>query len=85
MYLGTDIGVFYKDALLDEWMSFSNGMPASAKVTELEFYYEPDNVQGDLLRAATYGRGTWSSPPFIGTLEADFCCFRNGSFSLLYD
>lgn len=72
LYLGTDIGVFYKDALLDEWMSFSNGMPASAKVTELEFYYEPDNVQGDLLRAATYGRGTWSSPPFIGTLEADF-------------
>ena len=72
LYLGTDIGVFYKDALLEEWMSYGNGMPASAKVTELEFYYDSEDVQGDLLRAATYGRGTWSSPPFIGTLEADF-------------
>ncbi|MBU1368805.1 MAG: T9SS type A sorting domain-containing protein [Bacteroidetes bacterium] len=72
LYIGTDVGVFYKDASLDEWIEFGNGMPASAKVTEVEFYYDEENMSGDMLRAATYGRGLWSSQPFIGTLEADF-------------
>lgn len=72
LYIGTDVGVFYKDASLEEWIEFGNGMPASAKVTELEFYYDPEDISGDRLRAATYGRGLWSTPPFIGTLEADF-------------
>lgn len=72
IYIGTNVGVFYKDSGLEEWIEFGNGMPASAKVTELEFYYDPENISGDRLRAATYGRGLWSTPPFIGTLVADF-------------
>lgn len=72
LYLGTDIGVFFKDALMDEWINFGNNLPANATVTELEFYYDPETAQGDMLRAATFGRGTWSSPPFFSILEADF-------------
>ncbi|MDN5349627.1 MAG: hypothetical protein PWQ54_1023 [Bacteroidales bacterium] len=72
IYIGTDVGVFYKDASLADWIEFGNGLPASAKVTELEFYYDAEDMAGDRLRAATYGRGLWSSAPFIGTLEADF-------------
>lgn len=70
VYLGTDIGVFYRDASMTEWIYFGNGMPASAKVTEIEIYYSPDGPSGDLLRAGTYGRGLWSSPPYYGNLQA---------------
>lgn len=72
LYVGTDVGVFFKDANMDDWSSFSDGMPASVRVTEVEFYYDPENPSGDLLRAATYGRGLWSSSPFFGALEAEF-------------
>ena len=36
IYVGTDIGVFYKDASMSQWISFSSGLPAAAEVTELE-------------------------------------------------
>lgn len=72
LYVGTDVGVYFKDANMDDWISFSEGLPASTKVTEIEFYYDPENPSGDLLRAATYGRGLWSASPFFGSLEADF-------------
>jgi PKD repeat protein len=70
LYLGTDIGVFYRDASMTEWIYFGNGMPASVKVTELEIYYSPEGPAGDLIRAGTYGRGLWSSPPYFGSLQA---------------
>lgn len=72
LYLGTDIGVFYRDMSMDEWVFFANGMPASAKVTEIEIYYSPDNPSGDLVRAGTYGRGLWSSTPYYSMPVADF-------------
>lgn len=70
LYLGTDIGVFYRDASMDDWVYFRQGMPASAKVTEIEIYYDPEGPAGDLLRAGTYGRGLWSSPPYYGSVQA---------------
>jgi len=61
LYVATDIGIFYRDAFMDDWMLFDNGFPASARVTEVEIYYEPGDPAGDVIRAATYGRGLWSS------------------------
>ncbi|PKP52461.1 MAG: hypothetical protein CVT92_08845 [Bacteroidetes bacterium HGW-Bacteroidetes-1] len=72
LYLGTDIGVFYRDASMGEWLHFSSGMPASAKVTEIEIYYNPSGPEGDLIRAGTYGRGLWSSTLYYGSLTAGF-------------
>ncbi|MCB9016802.1 MAG: PKD domain-containing protein [Lentimicrobiaceae bacterium] len=72
LYLGTDIGVFYRDSSMDDWMLFSNGLPASSKVTELEIYYDPAGQQGDVIRAGTYGRGLWESPLHFTTPAADF-------------
>jgi len=62
LYVGTDIGIFYKDAEMDDWMAYGNGFPASGKVTEIEIFYEAENPSGDMLRAGTYGRGLWESP-----------------------
>lgn len=72
LYLGTDIGVFYRDASMTEWMLFSEGLPASVKVTELELYYDETGPAGDLLRAATYGRGLWGVTPYYSSPTANF-------------
>ncbi len=55
VYIGTDIGVFYRDNNLGDWIPFSNGLPV-VEVTDLEIH----NAQG-LLRAGTYGRGIWET------------------------
>lgn len=55
VYIGTDIGIFYKDNTLADWIPFSNGLP-SVEVTDLEL-----NAADNLLRAGTYGRGIWQS------------------------
>jgi photosystem II stability/assembly factor-like uncharacterized protein len=61
LYLGTDIGVFYRDAVNSQWIEYSTGLPAAVWVTELEIYYD-SNPALDVLRAGTFGRGLWSSP-----------------------
>lgn len=58
VYVGTDIGVFYRDDLLNAWVAFRNGFP-TAPVTDLRI-----NVSTGKLRAGTYGRGIWESDLF---------------------
>ncbi len=72
IYLGTDGGIFYRDAFMDDWMLFNRGFPASARVTELEIYYDADDPAEDVIRAGTYGRGLWSSDMYHAVPVADF-------------
>lgn len=60
LYVGTDMGVYYRDTLLNEFIPFNQGMPISARVTELEIYYGSTPAQ-HRLKASTYGRGLWES------------------------
>lgn len=55
IYVGTDVGVFYRDNSMSSWIQFSNNLPRVA-VRDLEIFYPTGR-----LRAATYGRGTWDS------------------------
>jgi hypothetical protein len=55
VYIGTDIGIFYRDDNIGDWVSYGNGLPV-VPVNDLEI----NNANG-LIRAATYGRGLWSS------------------------
>lgn len=55
VYVGTDIGVYYKNDDLLNWQSFMIGLP-NVRVNELEIYYPTGKI-----RAATYGRGLWES------------------------
>jgi PKD repeat protein len=55
LYIGTDIGVFYRDSTKSDWESFDNGLP-NVVVNELEISYVNNK-----LWAATYGRGLWRS------------------------
>ena len=72
VYVGADAGIYYRDDSMDDWIEFGNGFPATATVTDLEFYYEPGNPAEDRVRVSTYGRGLWESDLYYGTPEAAF-------------
>ncbi len=55
IYVGTDIGVYYRDNILGEWVPFMKNLP-NVIVKELEIYYPTNKI-----RAATFGRGLWES------------------------
>ena len=58
VYIGTEIGVFYKDDNLPDWVPFSNGLP-HVPITDMQM-----NYVNNTLKAATYGRGIWQSDLF---------------------
>jgi photosystem II stability/assembly factor-like uncharacterized protein len=72
VYAATDLGVYYRNKSMDEWIDFSKKLP-NIIVNELEIYY-PDSM----LRAGTYGRGLWESelythptPPLFAEFTAE--------------
>jgi len=58
LYIGTDVGVFYRDNSLGDWIPFSNWLP-----TVPVFDLEVNNTSG-ILTAGTFGRGLWRSPVY---------------------
>ncbi len=67
VYIGTDIGVFYRDDHNTDWQVYGTGMP-NVVISELEV-----NMATAKLRAATYGRGIWQADlyqsPFAGIAQ----------------
>ncbi len=72
VYVGSDAGVYYRDATMTQWIAFSDGLPANGRITELDIYYDNDSVSEDAIRASTYGRGLWGSDMYHATPQADF-------------
>lgn len=58
IYVGGDIGVYYWDNTLSNWIPYFNDLP-NCNIKDLEIYYPTSR-----LRAATYGRGTWESDQY---------------------
>ncbi|MFI5218836.1 MAG: hypothetical protein ACHQNT_05050 [Bacteroidia bacterium] len=58
LYIGTDLGVFYRNATMLNWTPYNHGLP-HVVVTELEISY-PDKK----LWAGTFGRGLWNTGLF---------------------
>jgi len=65
LYVGTDLGVYYRDDVLGDWVPFMKDLP-NVLIQELEIFN-----QGDKIRAATYGRGLWESVlyPFANSVN----------------
>jgi len=57
-YVGTDDGVYYRDTISNNWISYNTGLP-NVMVNDIKY-----DANGNLL-AATYGRGVWTSPRYI--------------------
>lgn len=71
VYIGTDIGVYYINDNLSEWVDFSNGLP-NVVVLEIEIHYGSNK-----LRAGTYGRGLWESELCDQTVRVNKPVFSN--------
>jgi len=72
LYVSSDLGVFYRDASMSDWIWFNQGLPVDASINEIEIYYHPDSIGNDVIRAGTYGRGMWESDMYFAVPEADF-------------
>jgi xyloglucan-specific exo-beta-1,4-glucanase len=55
IYIGLDVGIYYTDNTMNEWVPFMNEL-ANSSVRDLEI-----NEKTHLIRAATFGRGVWES------------------------
>ncbi len=55
MYIGTDVGVFFKKDSDITWQYYGSGLP-NTQVSDLEIFYPTGR-----LRAGTYGRGIWET------------------------
>ncbi len=69
VYVGTDLGVYCRDASMPDWIPFMHGLPNTV-VNDLEIL-----TNAGIIRAGTYGRGVWQSPlatAFQERPEADF-------------
>lgn len=55
LYLGTSLGVYYRDDSMSQWEPFDINLP-NVSVTDLEI-----NLEDSKLTAATYGRGIWQT------------------------
>lgn len=55
LYLGTSLGVYYRDDSMTQWEPFDTNLP-NVSVTDLEI-----NLEDSKIIAATYGRGIWQS------------------------
>lgn len=65
IYVGTDVGVFYRDSTMTTWVAYKNNLPANSRFTELEMYYDNANTSDSRISASTYGRGLWQSDVYL--------------------
>lgn len=65
LYIGTDIGVFYKDGSMTDWIPYQTGLP-NVVVADLEISYY-DNK----LWAGTFGRGLWNTSLYVPLSVSD--------------
>jgi len=75
LYVGTDVGVYFRDNSHSSWQSYFSGLP-NVDVQELEIAYSIGKI-----RAATNGRGLWESDvavpvptvlTWVGSVSADW-------------
>ena len=83
MYVGMDVGVYYRDNTMSDWIPFETNLPA-VEVTDLEIFYDMNHCSsvGKELYAATYGSGLWRSQLYDPGNVAAAACFEAGQQSV---
>jgi photosystem II stability/assembly factor-like uncharacterized protein len=61
IFVGTDIGVYYRDGTVSDWQDYNVNLP-NVVIDDLEIQYSIGQI-----RVATYGRGIWESPVELGS------------------
>ena len=75
IYIGTDIGVYYKSSIYPTWVSYNKNLP-NVIISDLEVYEDQS-----LLRIGTFGRGVWQSPMMAGLSNAPEANFNADPYS----
>ncbi len=65
LYAGTDLGVFYRNDSLNQWIPVMQNLP-KVLVYDLDIHYGAEKI-----RAATFGRGIWESDLYIDTAQKE--------------
>jgi PKD repeat protein len=71
LYLGCDVGIYYRDSLTSTWGLYSAGLP-NVSVRDLQIFYPLGKV-----RAATFGRGVWEADLFNNGTQAPIANFTS--------
>jgi photosystem II stability/assembly factor-like uncharacterized protein len=56
LYIGMDVGVYYRDNDLSNWEIYNTGLP-NVRIRDLKIKYNTEEIF-----VGTYGRGAWKSP-----------------------
>lgn len=65
LYIGTDVGVYYTNATMPDWIPYQTGLP-NVVVTDLEISYYDSK-----LWAGTFGRGLWNTALYVPLSVSD--------------
>lgn len=78
LYLGTTLGVYYRDDSMTSWQPFESNLP-NVSVTDLAL-----NVEDAKLIAATYGRGIWQTdiPVQVPPTDLKFVSIQNPGIAI---
>lgn len=78
LYVGTTLGVYYKDDTMTTWQPFDTNLP-NVSVSDLEI-----NLEDAKIIAATYGRGIWQSdiPVQIPATDVKFISVNNPTLNI---
>ena len=78
LYLGTSLGVYYRDDSMSSWSPFDTNLP-NVSVKDLEI-----NLEDAKLIAATYGRGVWQTdiPVQLPTDDIKFVSIDNPGINI---
>ena len=81
LYLGTTLGVYYRDDSMSQWEPFDTNLP-NVSVRDLEI-----NLEDAKLIAATYGRGVWETPiPVeLANIDVKFIAIQNPGININCD
>ena len=74
MYVGMDLGIYYKDNSMADWVLYSDSLP-NVEITELEIHYSSTDCNSKLY-ASTYGQGLWASDLKDPGNQAPIACFE---------
>ena len=75
MYVGMDVGVYYRDNNMSDWEQYRTGLP-NIEVTELNIYYNTTDCSS-MLYAGTYAQGLWKSDLKDPGTVAPIACFES--------
>ncbi len=68
LYVGMDVGVYYRDNSMNDWVLFSNGLP-NAIVADMDINYGTGK-----LYIGTFGRGVWCTDLFSACNQVCLSC-----------